>query len=206
MSSIEDIKTGQKVDVRFKISSADEIKLVCAVKDIHTDRLEINFPKGTLNFLDYLQEGYNVNIDVYTPKGIKKFNSVIMDSPDTGSFVVEYSEHYEELQRRKYVRSEVETKLILRRAGREPIIVQTIEISAGCVKFYYEGHLQNKEPFDCFLYLPKNVHSIKAKGIIIKAEHIAKNEHLFLLTQMQDFDRVRINRKCMELNADSLLQ
>lgn len=207
MSNIEDIKTGQKVEVKFKISSADEIKLVCSVKDIHADRLDINFPKGTLNFTDYLQEGYNVNVDIYTPHGIKKFNSVIIDSPETGSFMVEFGGEYDELQRRKYVRAQVETKLILRRVNRDPIISRTIEISGDSVRFYYEGHLQNKEPFDCFLYLPKNVHSIKAKGIIVKTEHIEKNEHLILFTQIQDFDRVRINRKCIELNSgEALLQ
>lgn len=201
MNTMEYIKEGQKVEIRFKISSADEIKLLCSVKEIHHDRIMLNFSEDALTFIDYLQEGYDVIMKIYTPFGIKVFYTIIIDSPDSGAFVVEFGGNYDELQRRKYIRATTETKLILRRPKVEPIITKTIVISSGSVRFYYEGTLKNKEPFECFLYLPNNIHSVKANGIIVRAEHLGKNEHLFMFTKIQDSDVAKINRKCIELNS-----
>lgn len=203
---MQSIRVGQKAEIYFRVSTADEIKLLCSVKDIYPDRVQLNFPKATLTFIDYLQEGVCVLMKIYTPKGIKIFNVLIIDSPDTGVFMVEFGEDYDELQRRKFIRASVETKMILRRAPKDPFIVKTLEISSGAVRFTSNESFKNREPFDVFLYLPNNIRSVKAYGIIVRAEHLQKNEHLLLITRIQDSDVLRINRKCSELNAENVLE
>lgn len=196
------IRIGQKTELDFKVSSGDEIKLLCSIKEIHNDRVVLDFSRDIITFADYLQEGEEVNMKIFTPSGIKLSDVVILDSPTTGNFIVEFGDDYKEIQRRKHIRAKIQTKLIIRRPQKEPVVTKTIEISGGALRFLTDEPFKNREQVECFLYLPRQIHSIQANGVIVKAEHLAHNEQLLLFTRIQDFDVARINRKCNELNGN----
>lgn len=201
IENMNDIIENQQIKLSFKISDDSQKDLSCSIKKAYKDRLALNFPKETIDYINYLQEGDEVKANIYTPTGIKMFDAIILNSPLESEFIIEFVEDYIEIQRRKYLRSDLDTKVIIERGEEDNIVTHTLDIGGGGIRFFYQGDFHHQENVGCLLYLPMYLRSIKARGIIIRDEYLKKNEHVLVFTKIEERERDKIIKKCIELQA-----
>jgi len=195
-----EIRENQKAKITFKTVHGCEKEYACSIKKVYADRISLNYPRELFSYADYLQEGDEVNIKIFTPYGIKMFNAMILDSPSRGEFVIESVEDFIEVQRRKYLRMNLNTKIIIQREE-ENIVTKTIDISGGGVRFTHTGDFQKHETVGCMLYLPMELNSVKAQGIILKGEHLQKDEYVILFTKIEERSRDKIVKTCFDIES-----
>lgn len=195
-----EIREDQQTKLFFKVAGDSEKELECSIKKVYADRISLNFPKDIIDYVDYLQEGDEVNVKIFTPSGIKMFDAIILNSPLEPEFIIEFVEDYLEIQRRQYLRMEFSTKILIERA-RSNIVTHTYDIGGGGLRFFYEGSLENKEIVNCRLFLP-DMPSVPFQGIIIKEKHLKENEYVLMFTKIEENDRDKIIKKCFELQVN----
>ncbi len=196
-----EIREDQKAKLYFKTENNSEQELDCLIKSIQKDRLSLKFPKEMLEYAKYLEEGNEVPVKIFTPSGVRMFTSMILNSPLESEFVIEYVEDNIKVQRREYLRINIETKVVIKRLNSESITVNTLDIGGGGIRFFYEGELSPGEVVDCNLYLPFQMSSIKARGNILDKPHLNKNEHVVIFSKILESDRDKIIKKCFEVQA-----
>lgn len=196
-----EIREEQKVKLSFKTYSGTQVELSCVIRDVEKDRLTLSFPKDALSYIEYLQEGNEIPVQIYTPSGIRMFDAVILNSPIDKNFVIEYVEDSIQIQRREYSRVTLETKIIIERTSGENIVTKTMDIGGGGVRFIYSGFFAQNEFAKCRLYLPMHLASVQAEGIIAKKPHLGSNEYVFQFEKISESDRDKILQKCFEIEA-----
>lgn len=195
---MSEIKSGQKTTLIFKTEDGSTKELNCLVKEFFVDRLSLRFPPETMDYIDYLLEGEEVFVKIFTPLGVKAFDAVILDSPLEQDFVIEYVENPMEIQRREYARVFLQLKVILETSKGEKIIGTTIDVSGGGLKFLYEGTIEPEQIVNITLYMPE-ARSIQSKGVIIQNNHIPENEHVLAFTDIDEKERDRLIKHCFEV-------
>lgn len=196
-----EIRENQQTKLFFKLADGSEKELACSIKKIYKDRISLNFSKEINYYADYLQEGDEVSVKIFTPSGIKMYDAVILNSPLEEEFVIEFVEDYLEIQRRKYLRMEFNAKIMIER-GKDNIVTRTLDIGGGGLRFSYEGQFDHKEVVNCRLFLPE-MPFINVQGIVIKENKLKENEYVVVFTQINENDRDKIIKKCFELQVNS---
>lgn len=199
------IRENQQTKLSFKGKDGIEKELNCLVKGIYNDRITLQCSKEVLDNAEYLQEGDEVSVKIFTPIGIKLYDALIINSPLEGDFTIEFVEDYlKEIQRRKYLRVSYKTKVILLRE-KGNIIVYTSDIGGGGIRFSCDTAIRDGQVINCMIYLPPQITSVKAKGVILKDEHLAPDEYVLTFTKIDEFDREKIIKKTVELSAQNLI-
>jgi len=201
-----ELRENQKVKIFFKTAEKAEQHLECSIKSFFTDRIALNYPKEIHFYLDYLQEGEEIKVNVFTNFGVLEFKSVILYSPAEGDFIIEFVPNHINIQRRKYIRTKISTKIIILRDRKDNIVTQTADMSGSGVRFIYEGTFAPNETVSCLLYLPREIRSVKAKGIIVKKDHLRLHEHILLFTLINEVEREYVNQRCLQLQTNSYLE
>lgn len=196
-----EIREDQKAKLYFKTADDSEKEVECFIKDVKSDRISLTFPEHMMEYAQYLTEGEELPVRIFTPYGIKVFETIVLNSPLESDFVIEYVDNYIQIQRREYSRILLETKVIIEREDHENVITQTLDISGGSLRFYYEGDFLPREKVGCLLYLPMQIRSIQAQGIIVKNHHLPKNEHVVFFTKIDERDRDKIVQKTFEVET-----
>lgn len=200
------IREDQKAKLSFIMADNSEKELDCLIKNIYNDRLSLTFPKETLSYAQYLQEGNEVPVKIFTPSGIRMFDAMILNSPLESEFVIEYVEDSIQIQRREYSRCHLETKIIIERKEADNLVTHTLDIGGGGIRFFFEGNFSQNEEVGCRLYLPLQVASIVARGHIVTKPHLLPGQHILLFDKISEVDRDRIVKKCFELEAQNYKQ
>lgn len=196
-----EIREDQQTKLFFKLADGSEKELACSIKKIYKDRISLNFSKEIIYYADYLQEGDEVNVKIFTPSGIKMFDAVVLNSPHEEEFVIEFVEDYLEIQRRKYLRIEFSAKIMIEKE-KDNIVTHTLDIGGGGLRFFYEGKLEHRQTVNCRLFLPE-MPIIQSQGIIIKENNLKENEYVIVFTKIEENDRDKIIKKCFELQVNS---
>jgi c-di-GMP-binding flagellar brake protein YcgR len=194
-----EIREGQKVKFEFKTVYDEDKEIDCFISGIYSDRLALTIPEEISEYSEYFEEGSEIAVKIYTPLGVKAFDTIILDSPLSSDFIIEYSENVSQIQRREYTRVELSAKIIVERTGHQNVVTNTIDISGGGLRIKYDGTFEPKEKVGALLYLPFSIRSIKAKAIVIQGSHLPKNEHILLFTEIDEHDRDKIIKACFDI-------
>lgn len=197
---MSEIREGQKVKVFVDTAEGSRKEFDCSIKDVHIDRLSLNFPDEILDYSEYVEECSEVFVKIFTPVGIKIFDAVVLDSPVEGNFVIEYVENTVEIQRREYVRTQMELKVLVERTGQKGAIAYTLDVSGGGLKFKLDEDFEPNESVKLTIYMP-NDRSIQARGVMIQNPYIPKYEHVLSFAEIDENDRDRIIKKCFEVQV-----
>lgn len=194
------IRENQLVKLFFKDAEGSEKELNCIIKRIYKDRISLIPPEETIDYIDYLQEGDDVSVKIFTPAGIKAYDAIVLNSPLEDNFVIEFVENYIEIQRRKYLRMDYEAKVLIQE-GFTKVVTQTIDIGGGGIRFASQAPFKPNQTVTCHLFLP-DYPTIQAQGIIIKENHLKENEYVIFFTKISENDRTKILQKCFALQVD----
>lgn len=198
--TINPIKKGQKVQIRFKIGSKKNI-IDTYIIEPDTDRLTLSFPESKQEIAPYIREGTEIKVFIYSNTGIIVIDSIVYDSPMDGKIVIEYSENRQIIQRRKYTRIPVNMDFFIQKEDGN-IKTKTIDISGGGVRFVSETPLIINDL--CHVQLRLNYYRkmIKAEGVIHKKQFYHQNEYTLEFTIINDNDRDKIIQKCAQLEKE----
>lgn len=194
------IRENQLVKLFFKDAEGSEKELNCTIKRIYKDRISLIPPEETIDYVDYLQEGDDISVKIFTPAGIKAYDAIVLNSPLEDNFVIEFVENYIEIQRRKYLRMDYEAKVLIQE-GFTKVVTQTIDIGGGGIRFASETPFNPNQTVTCHLFLPEYP-VIQAQGIIIKEKHLKENEYVIFFTKISENDRTKILQKCFSLQVE----
>jgi c-di-GMP-binding flagellar brake protein YcgR len=195
-----EIRENQLTKLFFSDAEGSEKELNCGIKKVYKDRIFLDYPKEIMDYVDYLQEGDDVSVKIFTPSGIKAYDAIVLNSPLENDFVIEFVENYIEIQRRKYLRMDFEAKVLIE-YDREKIVTHTIDIGGGGIRFSCEDSFEPNQTVSCHLFLPE-FPAIQAQGIIIKEKHLKDNEYVMFFTKIDEKDRTKLLQKCFSLQVD----
>ena len=201
---MEDIEKGQNVKIRFSVSSIRSHEALCNVRWVETDRVCLVFPDEYKELAKYLHEGRELEAIAYSDKGIFIFDSIVIDSPYSNDFVIEFPEEKEKIQRREYVRAPIKLDMSLSR-GNTYIKGQTINIGGGGIRFATEKDLEVKQVWNFSMILPKWTNSVQGTGeVLYNIKQDNSNISVIKFSIINESDRNKIIKLCFEIEASQL--
>lgn len=197
------LKTGQKVQIEFKGPNSEKIQIICSIAQIFEDRLILEYPKELTNFFEYLSEGTEINAYIYTDSNIQAIDSIILTAPYDNEFEIEYSEDYREIQRRAYIRENVECRVILQN---EEMTANGIskDLGGGGCRFITRDKLEQDSYMEIWINLEDNLQSAKAFGKISQKPFYKPDEYLIEFSKISEDDRNRIIKKCITYQVSQM--
>lgn len=195
-----EIRENQLIKLFFKDAEGTEKELNCSIKSIFKDRISLSYPENIMQYVDYLQEGDDISVKIFTPTGIKAYDAIVLNSPLENDFVIEFVEDFIEIQRRKYLRMDYEAKVLIQ-VGLSKTVTNTIDIGGGGIRFASETPFEPNQTVECHLFLPE-YSAIQAQGIIIKEKHLKEDEYVIFFTKIDEKDRTKLLQKCFALQVD----
>lgn len=194
-----EIREGQKVKIYLMTMEDSEKEFDCSIKDVYTDRLVLNFPPEILAYSEQLEEGSEIPVRIFTPLGVKVFDTMVLNSPQESEFTIEYVQNSTDIQRREYVRVQCNMKVVIEQGGyNNNIVTYTIDIGGGGIRFFYEGSFAPQESVKITLFMPED-RSIQARGTVIENNFIPANHHVLSFTEIEEKERDRLIKKCFEI-------
>lgn len=192
------IAKDQTVKISFDISSVRQEEILCKIKEVESDRISLTFPPECMDIARYLIEGNDVEVLIYTDSGIYIFDSIVINSPLDEEFVVELPEASDKIQRRKYVRAPIATRIdVISKTSR--IKTTTVNIGGGGMRFYSPRVLPPDSEWDFLLYLPQWDEPIRGTGSILYS--VRKDKDTVTIMRFDDIlesDRSKIIKVCFE--------
>lgn len=198
---MEEFEKGQKVKIKFNLSPTRPVEINCTIKNTEYDRLILDYPLDRTFLKKYIYEGMNIEVLTYTEKGIYCFDSIIIESPMSADFTIEFPEDKIKVQRREYVRIPFKINLFLSKEHSK-IKAETLNIGGGGFRFLTDTQLTKDETWNFNIILPRSEQFIKGLGSILYSNEQGKNFLSVLkFTDIDEVDRNKIIRACFEEEA-----
>lgn len=198
---MEELEKGHKIKLKFTISSVRSAEIECTIKRLEQDRISLDFPENAESFAKYLHEGKEMEVVIYSDKGIYLFDSVVIDSPFERDFVIEFPEEKQKVQRREYVRVPNKLRCILAK-GDKKIETETINVGGGGIRFKANSEFKIADKWGFYLYLPRWPSPSKGFGEIL---YTIKQDNSMIsvikFTDIDESDRNKIIKFCFEEEA-----
>ncbi len=191
------VKSGQKVQIEVD-TGINKTIIDCYIIEPESDRLTLSFPESKNEYTPYLSEGTEVKAFVYSFTGIMIFDSIVFDPPYNGTIVIEFSEHHQVIQRRKYLRMPfISDFFIIRDEGN--VKTATVDLSGGGVRFLCETQIVPDKVYKAQLRLESYEPMIKVEGTVIKKNFYRTNEYVMEFLKIEEKDRDKIIQKCLKI-------
>lgn len=197
------LKIGQKVQIEFEGPNSDKIQIICNIEKIFSDRLILGYPKELTKYFEYLSEGTEINAFIYTESNIQAIESIILTAPYDNEFEIEYSEDYREIQRRAYIREDVECRIILQNDEMTANGISK-DIGGGGCRFISSDNLELNSYMEIWINLEDNLPSVKAVGKLTQKPHYKPNEYLIEFNEISEKDRSRVIKKCITFQVNQM--
>ncbi|MDD3014265.1 MAG: PilZ domain-containing protein [Candidatus Gastranaerophilales bacterium] len=201
---MKEIEKGQKANIKLKISSIREVEISCVIKWVEYDRIALIFPEDKNALAKYFFEGREIEVLIYTDKGIFIFDSTVIDTPFDYDFVVELPEERTKIQRRDYIRVPVKTEITLANAGQK-FTTNTINVGGGGVRFVNNSETEMTGVWRFILNLPKWKEPVTGRGeILYNIKQDNKLVSVIKFTDIEEVNRNKIIKMCFEEEANRL--
>ncbi len=196
---MEDLDINQRVQIKVPVYDGKEMVFNTHIKRVYKDRLAIKTTEEMFVYSDYLKEADEIFVTIFTPLGMISFESIIINSIFEPEFVIEYAEDGVVVQRRKFLRIPCRTKLVFELSDGTNQITNTVDLSAGAIRFYSIEHFEEEKKVYFRLFLPMQIDSISAQGVVrTETLTLPPNEHLLVFTKISERDVDRIAKVCMD--------
>jgi len=204
LNNLEDLEKGQSVKIKFKISPIKYHELTCPIKAVEQDRIGLGFPDEEMEVAKYLYEGREVEVLIYTDRGIYLFDSIVIDSPSEFAFTIELPQDKSKIQRREYIRIPLRTEFTLTKFG-HTLKTQTINIGGGGLRFKADSELAIGDIWSFILDLPHFPNPVKGFGEILYTFKQQDNiVSVLKFLDIEDDDRNKIIKFCYDVESKKL--
>ncbi len=197
------LRVGQKVQIEFETLNSEKIQVICNIKEIYEDRLTLSYPKELVDFFEFLSEGTEIKAYIFTEANIQVVDSIILNAPYENEFEIEYSGDYRSIQRRAYIRENIECEFILK--NKETTLKgKTKDIGGGGARLLIKENPPVGSYMEIWIDIQDNQPSVKAVGKISQKAYYTKNEYLIEFSEISENDRNRIIKKCITEQVNQL--
>lgn len=191
------VEATQRVRIGVETPEGQILQFFCYIKQVCSDRLRLIFAPSKQQFAQYLLEGSEVRLSIYTPSGILLMESMVISAPVECEFEVEYTQSSKHIQRRKYVRAQANYRLILEQNGKT-FTALSEDIGGGGIRFVCDSNL-SVASVNGKLYIPDS--AISFTGQIFVKPGFKQNEYLVTFDEILEDGRNKIIQKCLQLEA-----
>ena len=199
---MQELEKDQRVKITAIISKVRVVEVSCKILWVESDRIALAFPKKESDIAQYFHEGKDVEVIIYTDKGIFVFNSIVIESPYEPAFVIELPEEKQKIQRREYVRVSVNYNFTLL-DGENKYFTETINIGGGGVRLKSDIEFELGSIWNFSLKLPKWSDPVKGYCKIL---YTYKNADDFItavkFVNIDESSRNKIIKLCFEEEAN----
>ena len=181
-------------------SGIDRLEADCFVKRVLEDKIVLGIsPIQKIDFLDF-QTGYDLEVKIYTPKGILIFNSEVLNILSSKELEISYNESETKLENtRQNPRYQSECPITIFRPLQGNIETHLIDISVRGLRFYSKVPLDVDSEFEIMLYLSDTIGKIILTGRILDKTGLPEGVHRMMIEDISYTDRQKLVDYCMSL-------
>ena len=202
MSDYRDfIKGKEKTEILVRTQS-DTLRFFCTLDNIISNRIQVSKPinmNASFNF----SQGQELEVYIYTKNGILKLNTKLI-SNDIASCTIEAPDEAKRIQRREFIRVDMQVKVLLKLDNKKTIEAQTKNISAKGIKINLKEDISKYTRISAKLLFSQGsietiLHPIKIKKISINGKLAYGTSFAFIALTDKETDF--IVKKCFEYQA-----
>lgn len=181
-------------------SGIDLLETECYVKKCHANKIVLAVqPAQKSDFAEFLSD-YDLDVKVYTPKGIVIFKSSVLKKISNKEIEISYQENTAKIEDiRKNPRFESSCPITIFRPLMGNIEGNLIDISARGLRFYVKADLKEDSEFEIMLYLSDTIGKIILTGRVLDKSGLPEGVHRMLIEKISYSDRQKLVDYCMSL-------
>lgn len=184
----------------FSDSLSTESGLDCYIKKYSSSKLTLVSVAGQKSDFSDLIKGDNLDVKVYTPKGILIFSSEITSVVSDNEIEILYNEKDTKLEdTRKNPRYSTDRPITIFRPLLGNIETHLIDISVRGLRFYSEISLEVDSVFEIMLYLSDTDDKVLLKGRVLDKTGLPDGIHRMIIEEISYADRQKLVDFCMSL-------
>jgi len=201
---MNELRSGLHVKLKFNISSIRAYEISCILKWFEDDRISLEYPANKHELMKYLHEGKDLEVIIYSDKGVFVFDSIVIDSPFNSDFIIELPEEKTKIQRREYVRAPIKLDFFLNKDGQK-IQSETVNIGGGGIRFSSLKEFKVGDIWDFAFRLPNDNTVIKGNGEILYSIRQEKSiTSVIKFLEIGENERNKIIKACFDEEASRL--
>ena len=156
-----------------------------------------------MRFAQYLSEGTEIRAFVFTEANIQVLESIIITAPYDIEFEIEYPEEYRTIQRRAYIREQLQYKIIVQ-SENTTLTGMSLDMGGGGFRFRTEGQVEENSYVSVWINIDEDMPSLKCRGKVSRKPHFKPFEYLIEFTEISERDRNLIIKKCITKQVNEL--
>lgn len=184
----------------FADFGSDSINLDCYIKKYSTDKILLSLNLNQNSDFSELEEGDDVEVKIYTPKGIVIFNSEIEDIFSPTEIEISYNENNIKIEdTRQNPRYNTDCPMTIFRPLQGNIDTHLIDISVRGLRFFSETPLEVDSIFEIMLYLSDTIGKIILTGRVLDKTGLPDGVHRMIIEEISYSDRQKLVDFCLSL-------
>ncbi len=189
----------QKTKIVSDIGS-DILDVDCYIKKVTDSRLVICVSFGQKKDFSELYDGNDVDVKVFTPRGIVIFSSKVVKIASEKEIEISYDKNNIKIEdTRKNPRYQTDCPVTIFRPLAGNIEGKLIDISVRGLRLYSEVSLDVNSEFEIMLYLSDTIGKIILTGRVLDKNGLPDGVHRMIIEKISYSDRQKLVDYCMSL-------
>lgn len=180
-------------------SGLDTLDVDCYIKKITNNKLIIALTPNQKNDFNEFECGYELDVKVFTPKGIAIFKSEVTKIFSDKEMEISCNDDIKLEDTRQNPRYQTSCPITIFRPLQSNIESHLIDISVRGLRFYSEIPLDVNSEFEIMLYLSDTIGKIILTGKILDKTGLPEGVHRMIIEQISYTDRQKLVDYCMSL-------
>ena len=181
-------------------SGLDNLDVDCFIKKKYNNKILISLTANQKNDFKDFENGYDLNVKVYTPKGLVIFNSKVLKIISATDMEISYDEKSAKIEDiRKTPRYQSNCPITIFRPLLGNINTNLIDISVKGLKFFSNIPLDVNSEFEIMLYLSDTIGKIILTGKVLDKTGLPNGIHRMLIEKISYTDRQKLVDYCLSL-------
>ncbi len=181
-------------------SGLDNLDVDCYIKKLSNNKIIIAITPNQKNGFEDFKSGYELDVKVFTPKGIVIFKSEVTKIISDKEMEISYNEKDTKVEdTRQNPRFQTDCPITIFRPLQGNIDSKLIDISVRGLRFYSEIPLDVNSEFEIMLYLSDTIGKIILTGRVLDKKDLPEGIHRMIIEKISYTDRQKLVDYCLSL-------
>lgn len=172
----------------------------CFIKKKFNNKIILSLTANQKNDFKDFEKGYDLNVKVYTPKGLVIFDSEVLNVMSDVDMEISYNEKNVKVEDiRKTPRYQSNCPITIFRPLQGNIDTNLIDISVRGLRFFSDVSLDVNSEFEIMLYLSDTIGKIILTGKVLDKTGLPDGVHRMLIEKISYADRQKLVDYCLSL-------
>ncbi len=181
-------------------SGFDTLDVDCVIKKCSNNKLTIILSQNQKSDFSDFENGFDLDVKVFTPKGIVIFKSQVIKIISETEIEITYNENEAKIEdTRQNPRYQSDCPITIFRALEGNIDSHLIDISVRGLRFYSQVPLDVNSEYEIMLNLSESVGKIILTGRVLDKSGLPDGVHRMIIEDISYTDRQKLVDYCMSL-------